>query len=156
MEWKVHMGITHQKVHLLQAAPGLLPHIFCFSLNIMEQQPLTAHHLSSFRCYMMKMSELTPELAPQLQITELLFFFYRLQDCSLSPLWAGHGQLCVCQMSAAASRPAAQQSKNWISLPGTNVVFIHFTRPLNYWKETKQNHFCNPGLYSMDEKENLL
>lgn len=135
MEWKVHMGITHQKVHLLQAAPGLLPHIFCFSLNIMEQQPLTAHHLSSFRCYMMKMPGLTPELAPQLQITELLFVFYRLQDCSPSPLWAGHRQLCVCQMSAAASGPAAQQSKIWISLP--ECCIYSFYTPFKLLKRNK-------------------
>ncbi|XP_076746635.1 uncharacterized protein LOC143421409 [Maylandia zebra] len=50
---------------------GLLPNITCFTLNISElikpeQRHLTAHQLSSFECYMAKVSKFTPELSSQL------------------------------------------------------------------------------------------
>lgn len=88
--------ITTNQDRLLQDEPGLVPNISCLSLNTTElvgpeQQPLTHHHLSSFRCYMMKMLERTPELSQQLKITSQYIKSVELltsgqtasRDCSL-------------------------------------------------------------------------
>ncbi|KAL7391242.1 hypothetical protein ABVT39_021338 [Epinephelus coioides] len=52
------------------AEPGVLPvSTSCHSLNTLElggSEPLTAKHLSLFRCYMMKMSNLTTDVSHEL------------------------------------------------------------------------------------------
>ncbi len=60
------------QVRFLQSTSRKIPDSSCLSLNTMElvgpeQRSLTAHSLSSFRCYMLKVSELTPELTSHLQ-----------------------------------------------------------------------------------------
>ncbi|KAM3611574.1 uncharacterized protein V6R79_020706 [Siganus canaliculatus] len=58
-------------VHLNES--GLVPSNSCNSLMAkftgLGEGPLTTGNLSSFRCYMMKLSELTPELATYVQTT---------------------------------------------------------------------------------------
>lgn len=67
--WPVAKSESAQ--YLQKDAPGVPPNISCFSVNITEQvgpeqQPLTAHHLSCFRCHMLNISKLTPELSSNL------------------------------------------------------------------------------------------
>ncbi|KAM8887237.1 uncharacterized protein AB9W97_013920 [Spinachia spinachia] len=79
--------------------PGQLPNISCLSLNFTElvvpnQQLFTGQHLSIFRCYILKMCTLTPDLSNELRKAIQNIHYLELhvtkqsidQDCILPPL----------------------------------------------------------------------